>query len=159
MSDDPAQQILEAEWRVAGGRLARPLRHSTRSAPQPRGRGAARAGSRGRGVRPRTTCQTDSLRGAYDAFISHNHADKDWARHLAERVAGVDYEGRQLRPWLDEQFLDPGELGREAELTSALDRSRTLLLVLSPASVASRWVNFELDYFLRAGRSRTSSRS
>ena len=92
----------------------------------------------------------DSLRGAYDAFISHNHADKDWARHLAERVAGVDYEGRQLRPWLDEQFLDPGELSRESELTSALDRSRTLLLVLTPASVASRWVNFELDYFLRS---------
>lgn len=39
--------------------------------------------------------------------------------------------------------------GRTPTTGSPLDRPRTLLLVLSPASVASRWVQFELDNFLR----------
>ena len=90
-----------------------------------------------------------NLRNGYDAFISHNHADKSWVRMLAERLANVDFQGRPLRPWLDEQVLDPGNLGQASELTSALDRSRTLLIVLSPASVASAWVAFEVEYFLR----------
>ena len=90
-----------------------------------------------------------NLRNGYDAFLSHNHADKAWVRTLAERLANVDFRGRPLRPWLDEQVLDPGDLGQKAELTSALDRSRTLVLVLSPASAASKWVEFEVEYFLR----------
>lgn len=96
--------------------------------------------------------QATNLRNGYDAFISHNHADKAWACELAERLAKVDFHGRPLRAWLDEQFLDPGDLGKAAELTSALDRSRTLLVVLSQASVASKWVEFELEYFLRKRR-------
>jgi hypothetical protein len=92
---------------------------------------------------------TVNLRNGYDAFLSHNHADKTWMRTLAERLANVDFRGRPLRPWLDEQVLDPGDLGQREELTSALDRSRTLVLVLSPASVASKWVEFEMEYFLR----------
>jgi TIR domain len=61
--------------------------------------------------------------------------------------------GRPLRLWLDEQFLDPGDLTQHAELTTALDRSRILLLVLSPASVASAWVKVEFEYFLSTRRS------
>jgi hypothetical protein len=91
----------------------------------------------------------DVLRNGYDAFISYNHADRDWARELAERLARVDFHGRPLRAWLDEQFLDPGDLDQKAELTSALDRSRMLLVILSPASVASKWVEFELEYFYK----------
>ena len=89
-----------------------------------------------------------TLKNGYDAFISHNRADKEWVRSLTGRLASVDYNGRPLRPWLDEHFLDPGELSGTPELTSALDRSRTFVIVLSPASVASGWVKFELDYFL-----------
>ena len=70
-------------------------------------------------------------------------------RALADRLASVDFRGRPLRPWLDERVLDPGELGQKAELTSALDGSRTLVLVLSPASVASKWVEFEVECPLR----------
>ena len=91
---------------------------------------------------------SDIPRNGYDAFISHNHADKEWVRQVASRLAEVDFNGRPLRPWLDEKILDPGELGGEAELTSALDRSRFLVIVLSPASIASKWVEFELQYFL-----------
>jgi hypothetical protein len=84
----------------------------------------------------------------YDLFLSHNRVDKDWVRELATLLADHPYNGRPLRPWLDEQVLDPGELGRHAELTTALDRSRLLVIVLSPEAVASQWVQYELQYFL-----------
>ncbi len=86
----------------------------------------------------------------YDIFISHNRADKVWVRNLAERIADEEYNGRKLRPWLDEQILDPGDLKSNDELTTALDRSRLLGLILSPESMASFWVNFEIDYFLKS---------
>ena len=88
----------------------------------------------------------------YDIFISHNRADKEWARELARKIAAEEYNGRLLRPWLDEQFLDPGDLKSDEELTTALDRSRLFGLVLSPESVASFWVNFEIDHFLKTRR-------
>ena len=88
-------------------------------------------------------------RFGYDVFVSHNRADKAWVRDLAGRLADSDYNGRPLRPWLDEQVLDPGRLSGEQELTSAMDRSRTLALVLSPGAVASSWVTFELDHFIK----------
>lgn len=94
------------------------------------------------------------VRFGYDVFLSHNHADKDWVRDLAMRLADTDYNGRFLRPWLDEQVLDPGLPSGDHELTSALDRSRFFALVLSPGSVGSRWVDFELEYFIKQrGRS------
>ena len=89
-------------------------------------------------------------RRVYDIFISHNRADKAWVRRLAAVLADQDYNGRGIRPWLDEHFLDPGALGSESELTTALDRSRVLGLVLSPEAVASGWVDFELRYFLES---------
>ena len=89
----------------------------------------------------------------YDLFLSHNWADKDWVRKLATRLADHSYNGRTLRPWLDEQVLDPGEDVREAELTTALDRSRLLVIVLSPEAMESTWVQYELQYFL-ASRAR-----
>ena len=88
--------------------------------------------------------------GVYDIFISHNRADKPWVRRLAAVLADHDYNGRRIRPWLDEHFLDPGALGSESELTTALDRSRVLGLVLSPEAVSSGWVDFELRYFLES---------
>lgn len=93
------------------------------------------------------------MRLSYDVFLSHNRAEKDWVRDLAARLAEIDYNGRSLRPWLDEQVIDPGE-PRKEELSSALDRSRFLAIVLSPSSVASSWVDFELRHFIeRRGKS------
>lgn len=86
----------------------------------------------------------------YDIFLSHQHADKTWARQLAGRLGDAEYNGRKLRPWLDESFLDPGTLGSTAELTTALDRSRILGIVLSPEAAASTWVALELQHFLQS---------
>lgn len=87
---------------------------------------------------------------SYDIFLSHNRADKEFVRLLAIQLSGINYNGRLLRPWLDEQFLDTGELGNDSELTSALDQSRIMCLVLSPEAMSSHWVSFELDHFLQS---------
>ncbi len=89
-----------------------------------------------------------ATRYSYDLFLSHSHADKAWVHALADRLAAERWHGRLLRPWLDEQVLDPGRLGSDAELTTALDRSRLLGLVLSPESVASRYVGLGVEHFL-----------
>jgi TIR domain len=85
----------------------------------------------------------------YDVFLSHSHVDKDWTRTLHDHLAGADYNGRMLRPWLDQEVLDPGTLASDRELESALDRSRFLALVLSPEALESTWVQAEIAYFLR----------
>lgn len=85
----------------------------------------------------------------HDVFLSHSHADRDWTRALFNRLSATDYDGRPLRAWLDARVLDPGNLSSARELESALDRSRCLLIVLSPEAVASTWVNHEITYFAR----------
>lgn len=101
-----------------------------------------------RGRKPDERAENDPLPNGYDIFLSHNRADKQWVRELARRLAAIEYNGRPLRPWLDEQVIDPGPLSDEQELTSALDRSRFLGLVLSPGAVASPWVELEIVHFL-----------
>ena len=39
----------------------------------------------------------------YDVFLSHSHIDKDSTRALYDHLAGSDYNGRKLRPWLDQE--------------------------------------------------------
>jgi hypothetical protein len=84
----------------------------------------------------------------YDVFLSHSHIDKDSTRALYDHLAGSDYNGRKLRPWLDQEVLDPGTLASSRELESALDRSRFLALVLSPEALESTWVRAEIGYFM-----------
>lgn len=86
----------------------------------------------------------------YDVFLSHSHVDKDWARALFERLSTTDYDGRNLRAWLDARILDPGNLSSARELESALDRSHRLVLVLSPEALGSSWVQHEIAYFTRS---------
>ncbi|MEM6382588.1 MAG: toll/interleukin-1 receptor domain-containing protein [Pseudomonadota bacterium] len=90
----------------------------------------------------------------YDAFLSHSHADRAWVHRLAAALAAHDYNGRPLRPWLDEDVLDPGELSGSQELTSALDRSRCLAVVWTHQSAASDWVRFEVQHFEKQAKGR-----
>lgn len=87
----------------------------------------------------------------YDAFLSHNHADKVWTRALFDHLSAMDYDGRALRIWLDERVLDPGNPASARELDSALECSRTLVLVLSPEALASAWVQHEIVHFRQLG--------
>lgn len=72
-------------------------------------------------------------------FISHSSVDKPFVRKLAEAI-----ERAGFRTWLDEKELVPGD-PLAKKISEALDTSRVVLVVVSSASVASRWLSFELN--------------
>jgi hypothetical protein len=74
----------------------------------------------------------------YDVFLSHNSADKDAVRAIAQRL--VD-EGH-LHPFLDEWCLVPGEPWQEG-LEEALDRSSTCAVFLGSNEIGP-WENEEM---------------
>ena len=71
-------------------------------------------------------------------FISHSSKDKRFVRKLKECLSenGIDN-------WLDEDQLDFGD-SLITKLENALDDSTHLIIVLSPNSVESEWVKYEL---------------
>jgi tetratricopeptide (TPR) repeat protein len=101
----------------------------------------------------------------YKAFISYSHADSRWAkrihrylesyripRRLAEGNPGFEQSGRRLGP----VFRDRDELATASDLSEAAERALTgseyLVVICSPRSAASRWVNEEVRTFKRLGR-------
>lgn len=95
----------------------------------------------------------------YAAFISYAHADSRWAQRihrslevyrLPRGVAG----GSRAR--VGRVFLDRSEFASSASLSEAiqqaLDDSDSLVLICSPRSAASRWVNEEVARFRSIGR-------
>lgn len=101
----------------------------------------------------------------YSAFISYNHRDERWARwlhreleryrlpkKLKDRETAVGRVADRLPP----VFRDRDELAASADLgeavKAALADAATLIVLCSPAAVASRWVNEEIRTFRRLGR-------
>ncbi len=98
---------------------------------------------------------------SYFAFISYAHANKRYARSLQRRLEAFKVhkpvegnsaligEGR-----LGLIFQDEAELGAAADLgevlRSALEASQNLIVICSPASAKSHWVNEEILHFRRA---------
>ncbi|MFI8977517.1 TIR domain-containing protein [Nocardia asteroides] len=88
---------------------------------------------------------------SYDAFLSYSHADRAIAAGIQR---GLHRIGRRmgrlhaLRVFRDATDLtaSPDLWGRVAE---AMDRARYCIVVLSPASAASEWVDREIAYWLR----------
>jgi len=74
---------------------------------------------------------------AYDVFVSYSHSDLDWVTGFAGRL-----EGEGLRVARDEVFLKPGDSLVHA-VEQAIRESANGILVFSPASVASGWVQQE----------------
>jgi hypothetical protein len=72
-------------------------------------------------------------------FISYSHADRQFVDWLTDELAGSDID-----VWIDKQNIKVGDsiIGKIAEGISAAD---FLIVVLSQASVQSRWVREELD--------------
>ena len=73
----------------------------------------------------------------YDVFLSHSSKDKPAVRELAERL-----KGDGLRVWLDEWVIQPGD-SIPLAMEQGLERSRTLVLVMSQHAFASDWVTLE----------------
>jgi WD40 repeat protein len=100
---------------------------------------------------------------AYVAFISYRHEgpDRAWAKWLHRALEGYrlprsvsrefDVPRRLGTVFRDEEELPAAsELKREVEL--ALERSKYLIVVCSPRTPGSQWVNQEVTRFLEFGR-------
>ncbi|WP_413624944.1 TIR domain-containing protein [Luteibacter sp. Lutesp34] len=101
----------------------------------------------------------------YRAFLSYSHRDESWARwlhraleryvvprRLVGQATAVGPVPRRLSPI----FRDTDELASAADLgtkvNEALSGSESLLVICSPSSATSRWVNEEVAAFKRLGR-------
>jgi len=100
----------------------------------------------------------------YWGFISYSHRDRQWGEWLHKaiesyrvpaRLAGTSGRHGLVPKKLFPIFRDRTELsaagGLDVALQNALDQSRCLIIICSPASAASRWVNEEILYFKRRG--------
>lgn len=79
-----------------------------------------------------------STLGPWQLFISHSSKDKPFVKKLAK-----DLRESMVSIWLDEWELKPGDslLGKISE---GIEKSYYLAIILSPASVESKWVTVEL---------------
>jgi WD40 repeat protein len=102
----------------------------------------------------------------YWAFISYSSKDQGWARWLHRQLEGYKIPGRlvgqkntsgtpapkRLKP----VFRDRDELPASADLGEQLERalieSRFLIVICSPNSAHSQWVDKEIESFIRQGR-------
>lgn len=71
-------------------------------------------------------------------FISHSSYDKPFVLKLKK-----DLELNYISTWLDQDEMFPGDSLQE-KLDSALDESTHFVIILSPNSVNSEWVKYEL---------------
>jgi eukaryotic-like serine/threonine-protein kinase len=101
----------------------------------------------------------------YWAFISYSHKDKKWGDWLhrsletyrvPKRISGQPTRDGPRPRRLFPIFRDREELPVSADLGSqineALTQSRYLIVVCSPNSAKSIWVNEEIKYFKKLGR-------
>jgi len=98
----------------------------------------------------------------YRAFISYSHRDEATARKLhrwlegyriPRRLVGRETAfgpiGQRLTPIFRDRLELPAASDLNAEVQQALDASGALLVLCSPASRASRWVDAEIRLFRR----------
>nr|WP_315166508.1 toll/interleukin-1 receptor domain-containing protein [uncultured Flavobacterium sp.] len=71
-------------------------------------------------------------------FISHSSTDKKFVRTLKDCLLE-----NSIETWFDEDQLDLGD-SLVSKLENALDNSSHLVIVLSPSSIESDWVKYEL---------------
>lgn len=102
----------------------------------------------------------------YRAFISYSHRDKAWGDWLHRKLEtykvpkvlagressfGAPVESRLYPVFRDrEELPTSSDLG--AQIEAAIEASAFLIVVCSPNSAKSRWVNEEIIAFKRAGR-------
>src|SRR5689334_13782766 len=80
----------------------------------------------------------------YDIFISHNFLDKPWVRILFTFLVA-----RGLKVFFDEESVLPGQ-NIVSAVEYGMEHSRHILLIISPSSLASRWVALETQLAIHA---------
>ena len=101
----------------------------------------------------------------YFAFISYSHRDQRWADWLHKaletyrvpsRLVGQTTSAGEIPRRLVPVFRDRDELASSSDLgrtvNAAIAQSRNLIVICSPASAHSRWVNEEVLAFKRLGK-------
>ncbi len=101
----------------------------------------------------------------YRAFVSYSHVDRKWGDwlhraletyRLPRRVVGtVGRDGpvpKRLFPIFRDREELPTASDLSSQITEALEQSACLVVICSPRSATSRWVNEEILYFKRLGR-------
>ncbi len=91
----------------------------------------------------------------YDAFISYSHRDMDWAKWLQHRLENYRIpkdlcdrgeRGSHLKVFRDQTDLAGVEL--QQALRKELDTAEYLIVLCSPSSAKSHWVDDEVKYFI-----------
>jgi WD40 repeat protein len=102
----------------------------------------------------------------YRAFISYSHADKDWGDWLHKALeryriptklvgmptASAGPVPKRLYPIFRDREELPTSADLGGQITAALAASQFLIVIASPRSAKSRWVNEEILAFKRLGR-------
>lgn len=98
----------------------------------------------------------------YYAFISYRREDEEWAKwfqnelanyHLPSKLDEIDYLPKEFRPvFRDVDELKAGNLPEQ--IYRALETSVHLVVICSPRSAKSEWVNKEILDFIEIGEKR-----
>ena len=97
----------------------------------------------------------------YFAFISYNSHDTSWGKRLQRKLEGYrmpatlcsehGWERKPIKPvFFAPTDIQPGDL--TAELQERLRASRNLIVICSPHSAKSEWVDKEIAFFHSLGR-------
>ena len=91
----------------------------------------------------------------YFAFISYKREDEKWAKWLAHQLDNYKLpstlNGKELPPSLRKTFRDVDELSAgnlPEQIYNALSTSDNLIVICSPRSAKSEWVNKEIEDFI-----------
>jgi WD40 repeat protein len=114
-------------------------------------------------AQPQINPQSDSGQYQYAAFISYRHVqpDRKWAVWLHKaletyRIPKKLRQARSLPPRVGVVFRDEEELEASSDLSqlieTALRDSRYLIVVCSPRTPESKWINKEVTRFRELGR-------
>jgi WD40 repeat protein len=103
----------------------------------------------------------------YWAFISYSHQDEEWAawlhgaleryrvpRALVGKAGPAGTLSKRLAPVFRDRDELPSASDLHQQILDALSQSRFLIVVCSPSSAASLYVNEEIQAFRRLGRSK-----
>lgn len=80
-------------------------------------------------------------------FISYSHKDAEWRERIEESLKTMEFEGIKIEVWSDKKIKAGQEWKKEIE--KALDESYIAILIVSPAFLASEFIqNNELPQIL-----------
>ncbi len=145
---------------------ARLLCHATKAKTTPSSANFVWSGATRYPIRPfETESASMAAKLKYRAFISYSHTDRIWGDWLhkalesyrvPKHLVGTPGRDEPIPEKLFPIFRDRDELPSSSDLNDhikvALEQSAYLIVICSPASVRSRWVNEEILDFKRIGR-------